>query len=58
MQPASRAAAPVADDVLEHIERMHPHQHRAGRADVALHQRDMLRHVRGVLVDLQVEFAP
>ena len=50
-------AADIAEHVIEHIQRMHAHQHRLGAADVALHQRDMLGIGDAVDIDQHAEIA-
>src|SRR3546814_19595930 len=46
-----------SSDLVEHVDRMHAHQHRLGAADVALPQRDMLGVVQGVHIERHVERA-
>ena len=46
-----------AKNIVEHVDRMHPHQYRFGTRNIALHQRDMFGIFDRVQIDHQLEFA-
>ena len=57
LQHAGPAVVVLAEHVLQDIERMHPHEHRARRLQIALDQRDVLHAGQHVGVHLQAEVA-